>query len=410
MTRPKRVAIAPAAGPRGGGTVLVALAVTVVAAMPVFLTGALGVEMRRALDLSVAELGAGVSLFFAASAVFSAPLGRVGQRLGARAAVRISALVTAASMAAIALAVDSLAGLLACLLASGVGNALNAPAVNAFVAGGVARGRLGLALGTKQAAIPVAVLLSGLSVPALALTVGWRAVFAVAVLPALVVTVVGGRLTSDHVPPRARTGHLQTRSRLLVALSAAAALGSMGGNSTAAFLVSAAVAEGVEQGAAGLLLAAASLTSVLIRVTAGGLVDRRGSEGLRACALLLVAGSVGYLLLALSGHWLLVIGALVAMGCGWGWPGVFQFAVVSRNRGAPATATGITQTGVYVGAAAGPVIFGALAGVSYSLAWGLLAVLALAGAAVAAIARRAIDAAPAASGALGAATSARSAR
>ncbi|MBW3654192.1 MAG: MFS transporter, partial [Actinobacteria bacterium] len=254
------------------------------------------------------------------------------------------------------------------------------------------------------------VLLSGLSVPALALTVGWRAVFAVAVLPALVVTVVGGRLTSDHVPPRARTGHLQTRSRLLVALSAAAALGSMGGNSTAAFLVSAAVAEGVEQGAAGLLLAAASLTSVLIRVTAGGLVDRRGSEGLRACALLLVAGSVGYLLLALSGHWLLVIGALVAMGCGWGWPGVFQFAVVSRNRGAPATATGITQTGVYVGAAAGPVIFGALAGVSYSLAWGLLAVLALAGAAVAAVARRAIDAAPAASGALGAATSARSAR
>ncbi|MBW3537240.1 MAG: hypothetical protein KY395_05635 [Actinobacteria bacterium] len=141
---------------------------------------------------------------------------------------------------------------------------------------------------------------------------------------------------------------------------------------------------------------------MLVRISAGALADRRDSEGLRWCAVLLTAGSVGYLLLALSGSWLLVPGALLAMGCGWGWPGLFQLAVVSRNRGAPATATGITQTGVYVGAAAGPVMFGALAGISYGLAWAFLAALALAGAVVAATARRAIDAAAAAGGDSGA--------
>ena len=54
--------------------------------------------------------------------------------------------------------------------------------------------------------------------------------------------------------------------------------------------------------------------------------------------------------------------------------GLFNLAVVRMNPAAPAAATGITQTGVYVGALAGPVLFGVLVEAhGYPLAWVLAA-------------------------------------
>ncbi len=61
------------------------------------------------------------------------------------------------------------------------------------------------------------------------------------------------------------------------------------------------------------------------------------------------------------------MGAFVA---GWGWSGLFTFAVVSDNPSAPAAATGITHTGVFIGAAVAPPVFGLLAErASFSAAW-----------------------------------------
>ena len=61
---------------------------------------------------------------------------------------------------------------------------------------------------------------------------------------------------------------------------------------------------------------------------------------------------------------------MLAFALGWGWPGLFHYAVVSANRSAPAAATGITQSGIYVGAAAGPAAFGLIAGrASFAAAW-----------------------------------------
>ena len=67
-----------------------------------------------------------------------------------------------------------------------------------------------------------------------------------------------------------------------------------------------------------------------------------------------------------------LLGAFVAFGSGWAWPGLFNLAVVRLNPGAPAAATGITQTGVYIGALSGPVLFGIVVDrFGYSLAWTL---------------------------------------
>jgi cyanate permease len=60
---------------------------------------------------------------------------------------------------------------------------------------------------------------------------------------------------------------------------------------------------------------------------------------------------------------------VVGFGLGWSWPGVLNFAVVQLNPRAPAAATSITQSGVYVGGCLGPLLFGVLAAHSYPLAW-----------------------------------------
>jgi predicted MFS family arabinose efflux permease len=74
-----------------------------------------------------------------------------------------------------------------------------------------------------------------------------------------------------------------------------------------------------------------------------------------------------------------VIGTLLAFGAGWGWPGLFNFAVVRSNPGAPAAATGITQTGASAGAALGPLLFGVVVqGTSYGVAWLFCGAMALA--------------------------------
>jgi hypothetical protein len=64
----------------------------------------------------------------------------------------------------------------------------------------------------------------------------------------------------------------------------------------------------------------------------------------------------------------------------WGWPALLHLAVVRRNPRAPSAATGIVNTGAFLGAVGGPILFGWLATAeSYGTAWSTSAVWALAG-------------------------------
>ena len=118
-----------------------------------------------------------------------------------------------------------------------------------------------------------------------------------------------------------------------------------------------------------------------MRLTAGWLADRRGDHGLTPMLFMLVGGAVGFALLAVEAPATVLAGAILAFALGWGWPGIFNLSIVSRHLDSPATASGVTQTGIYAGAAAGPLCFGLLAGAaSLSLAWAVTAVVALLGA------------------------------
>jgi predicted MFS family arabinose efflux permease len=168
-----------------------------------------------------------------------------------------------------------------------------------------------------------------------------------------------------------------------------AALASAGPNSLGAYLVASAVDIGIAEGVAGVLAAAGSGVSLITRVIFGQRADRRHDYGFAAVIGLLLTGSVGFALLASDSAALFVAGTIVAFALGWGWPGLFNLAVVDQNRHAPGAATGVTQTGIYLGAAAGPAVFGLLSTeLGYSASWAISGGLCLLAAAAFAYAQR----------------------
>jgi MFS family permease len=360
---------------------LLAIAAGATTVLPGFLVGALALQIRADLDVSVAAVASGVTVFFAAGAVGAGPGGRLAERLGALRAIRACVVTTSVCLLAAGLLADSLLVLLVPIGVAGVANAVTQPAINLFMADQVLRERQGLAFGIKQAAIPAAVLVSGLALPLLALPLGWRATFVVCAAGALVVAVVVRRSATSFAPVPARDPAPRP-SRALLVTALGAALATAGPNSLAAYLVASAVDVGIAEGTAGLLAAAGSATSLLARVALGQRADRRRDYGLAAVVAVLAAGSGGFALLATGEAAPFVAGVFVAFALGWGWPGLFNLAVVDLNRNAPAAATGVTQTGIYVGASAGPAAYGIIsAELGYSAAWAVSGALCLAAAA-----------------------------
>jgi predicted MFS family arabinose efflux permease len=378
---------------RGAGVGLArpsALAVAAGAAtvLPGFLIGALALQIRADLDVSVEAVAAGVTVFFLAGALGAGPGGRLAERVGAADAMRGCVLVTAGGLLAAAALADSLAALLALLALAGLANAVCQPAINLFMAEQVPLERQGLAFGIKQSAIPAAILVSGLALPLLALPFGWRATFALCALGPLAVAVAMGR-SAHHLRSPVEREPAPRPTRELVAIAAGAALASAGPNAMGAYLVASAVDTGIAEGAAGLLVALGSALSLAVRVALGQRADRRRDYGYGTMVVLLVGGAAGFVLLASGATVPFVIGALVAFTLGWGWPGVFNLAVVDSHRDAPGAATGVSQTGIYVGAAGGPAAFGAISAAGgYEAAWAATAVLALVAALVIALAAR----------------------
>lgn len=360
--------------------VLLAAAVATTTVLPAFLTGGLAVQIRGEMGFGTAALGLAVGLFFITSSLGSAPLGRVVERIGASRAMRLAAAASAASLLGVALLAGSWMTLVACLLLGGLANAVSHPATHLSLAREVPAGRQGLSFGIKQSAIPAATLLAGLAVPGLALTFGWRWAFAGGAALALAVALlVGpGRPGSDaRRLEEARAGDVRVAPLVLLALGIG--LGSTAATPLGAFIVESSVAAGLAEASAGLLLAFGSAFGIMVRVTLGYLADGMEGGRLRLVAAMLGLGVVGFALLATGASGLLVLGTALAFGAGWGWPGLFNFAVVRVNPGAPAAATGITQTGASGGAALGPLLFGVVVEVgSYGVAWLFSGAMALA--------------------------------
>lgn len=351
-------------------TVVAASLSTVLASLPVFLLGGLAVLVRRDLGFGEVQLGLAVSAFFTVAAASAVPAGRVAGRLGSWATTALAAVLSATALVAMAVAPGYVA-LVAALGVAGVANALAQMGSNQALARVVPRTRQGLAFGVKQSAVPVATLVAGLALPLVALTLGWRASFIGAALLAVAIVAViprPARGTTRRIGATRRVAESSVRALAVVAVGAGFAAGAASALGT--FLVESAVTVGLSPASAGFVLASGSALAVVGRLLAGWWADSRASGLLVVVAIMLGSGAAGMALLATGSLTALWPGAVLAFGIGWSWPGLLNFAVVRLNPEAPAAATSITQTGVFAGAASGPLLFGFLVGTtSYRAAW-----------------------------------------
>jgi MFS family permease len=358
-----------------------AVTVTTAGVLPAYLVGVLWVQLSADLDVGPSLLGLLVATFFGTSAVSALFAGTLVRRLGTVPVVRLAGLTAAVAMLAVALAARAPAVLVAALVLAGWGNGIGQPASNDLIARSVSPGRQGLAYGLKQAAIPLSTLLAGVAVPLVAIPLGWRTAFGIgAVLAVVVVLSVPGprRLGSagSSSPPSEAAGPF--RRAPLYVLAAGLALGAGTGNALGSFAVSTAVAGGIAPATAGVLTAVASGVGALARVLVGWLADRVRTRWLLVVAAQMSVGGLAYALLGTGVAALIAVGAVVGYCTGWAWAGLSTYSVTRMHHGMAAQATSITQGGMGLGAAAGPLAFGGLLSVSsYAVAWTATAALAV---------------------------------
>jgi MFS family permease len=394
--------------------VAAAAAVTTACVLPSFLLGAMAVQVKRDLGFGASGIGLAFAMFFVAASAASTPGGRIAERIGPVRAMRVAGTMSGVSTLVLAATAHSFATLLAPLAVAGAANAVCQPAANLLIARAVPANRQGLGFAVKQSAVPTATLLAGFAVPSLALTLGWRwayvgaAVLALGTLPlvpsrglaaitapipedpplpeaAPAVLLVEGRRRPRH---NAHHTHHSRRKAdvpvsVMAVLTVAIGFSAAAGGTLGSFLVSAAVDAGIGEGSAGYLLTAGSVAGIVVRLLAGVQADRRTGDHLRVVSIMLLLGAGTFALLAIGQPWAYVVAGTAGFCTAWAWPGLFNLAVVQANPTHPAAATGITQTGTYIGAVSGPLLFGLIADhTSYTMAWVVASSFALIGAAV----------------------------
>jgi MFS family permease len=358
----------------------------VLAALPFFMVGGLAVQIKDELGLTEASLGAAVTIGFLSGA-FTAPFGgRIADRLGPRRAVYIGCALATASLFSLGLLTTGWVTLVAFLCVGGVGIALTDPGLAILIGETIPHRRQGIAFGIKEASIPAATLVAGLAVPAVALTVGWRWAFLAAVLPLGLVLGLLPRLQTpvdveDTSPQESMESSASSPKRRALLLAAvAAALGTTAASGVGIFLTDSAVAMGMAPGNAGLLLAMGSVAGIVTRVAAGGQADRTGGPQFKLIAAMLGLGAVTMSLGGTGNTALLILGTLGAFTGGWAWTGIYFLSLVKTFPNRPGAVAGIGTAGLGVGNAAGPVLFGLVAGTwSFGVAWigaGLVAAIA----------------------------------
>jgi len=353
-----------------------ALVATIVAMLPSFLTAALVVQIGLDTGLTLTGLGVIISLFFGMAALVSPTAGRLSEREGWANGLRISTLLSALALGTIGWFGTSVVLIGLSLGLAGVASALTQTAANLTIARCVVPRRHGWVLGIKHACVPAAMFLAGLAVPTLALTVGWRWAFRLAaVLAIATAAIIPGReqpytLTPPPKPIDASAGKPSTPAHLLVILAVAVGLGIGALDPLGSFFVGYSVSIGVEEQIAGVLLAIGGFCGIIARLVAGRLIDRMAQADFTVIASMMTAGALGIVILNLGGYLGLLIGGFIGFTAGWGWSGLFTFAVVKDNPEAPAAAWGVAQTGKFLGAAIGPLVFGIVADrVSFDVAF-----------------------------------------
>ncbi|WP_460667687.1 MFS transporter [Kocuria himachalensis] len=360
-----------------------AVLVTVLTNMPVFLLGALATEITATIHVPAYGIGLAVGIYWAAAALTSACAGVIGRGLSEKGMGIAAVLLAVLSLVGSASWIPSWPWLIVWASLGGLGNGLGHPSSNHLLVTHIPASSRGLAFGVKQAAVPLTGMVAGVSIPLVALTLGWPVAFVLmAVLGVLVLIPTALTRATPTAEGAARSAARLERHvrRALVLMATMTMFAAGAANSALAFAVIGALERGIAVGPAGVLLAIGSASGALTRIVIGRVVDRGGVSAFPLIQAAIVACVVGLALMAIPATWSYVVGFLLAAGLGWGWPGLVHFLVSHMAPGATAAATGIVQTGTYIGNTIGPVLTGVVLSLGNSTqTWAMLSTMAAVG-------------------------------
>ncbi len=352
-----------------------------------FTTTSLGILATFIIDdlsISRAELGVVIAVVNIAAAVLSPVVGRITDRIGGKAALIALFVIAGATFLLLGLAAGYLM-LLAGAVSGAVSNAFGNPATNKLIAEDLPAGERGLITGIKQSGVQFGIFLGGLTVPSIAVAIGWRGAYlVVAAIPLVFALLTMWVVPSATQNPTAHTEYRQTR--LPAAIWWLAAYGFLSGFSGAVtYLVPLFAEEALDWSpvTGGVAIAIIGVVAVVGRIYWGRFAEQSGAY---RGSLLTMAGlsvlAAGFFLA--SDHvaaWLLWPGAFaIAVGSS-SWNTVGMLAVmVEAGIAATGRASGFVLFGFLTGLGLGPPVFGALVDAtgSYDLMWVLSAVTAMA--------------------------------
>lgn len=372
--------------PLGLGVVALVTVITVLTNGPVFLPGAASKLISKDIGLRPSHIGLIITLYWASS-ILGAFISRHAKD-GASVEHRIALALMATAASLIMGGFWPEVGLWLGGAVGGFVYGYTQPHTNYLLIRRCATRIRGLAFGVKQAGIPIATLLFSVAVPIVAEPPGWRLLLIAVGVLALVVALAllnpepadggstdtgntnasAGSSTSglrlpDPQPVQAARPVQAPRTRLplnrhLLGLAIAGGCGAAVGNSLGGFLISSLTQSGGSLLVASMIASAGSITAIVVRIAFGVIVDRSTRTPGQLLALLFVIGAVGTALLAVPNTALRAVGGILAYGGGWGWAGLLHYEAGAAYPGNATPATAITQMGVSMGGAIGPLSFG----------------------------------------------------
>jgi MFS family permease len=357
------VTAAPRIGPRRAGFTFVLFAAMGAATFPAASLGIVATFIIDDFGIERADLGLAVAANTLLSALLSPVAGRitdaVGGKLAAIGVFGLSAAAFAVFGVSVAFWVLFVGSFIAAWSQAG-GN----PATNKLIAEALPMGERGIVTGIKQSGVQAAIFLGGLTLPSLAIALGWRSAF-------LLVAVVSGLLavaTAWLVPrtehdgqPRPRaTGSLPESIRWLAGYGFL-----LGFAGAVTFLVPlfAEEALGFDPRLAGVAASVVGFTAFVARIGWARRAEVRDEyrTPLLWMALLSVLSATMMALAPDVGAWLLWLGVIVIGSSSAAWNSVGMLAVMNAT-GSAATgrASGVVLLGFLAGLGLGPPIYGAI--------------------------------------------------
>jgi MFS family permease len=344
------------------------------------------------LGLTRAQVGLFLPAIYLGGVVMSLPAGWLTDRFGGRITLAAGQCVTGAFVGLAAMA-PGLAPMLGLLFLAGLGWAVVNPATGKAILDRFPARERGFAMGIKQTGLTVGGIAASLTLPALALTHGWRAALTAAALASLLAAAADLALmprdrpratAASGEPARfADLGRFLGNRSLLVLLASGLALGMTQAAVLAYLALFARERLGLTVVAAGGLLALVQAGGTAGRLGWGIVSDRLFGGRRRPCVIInsLIGGTTSFIFasaVALPGPLLGVVAVIAGAGA-FGWVGLYL--ALAAEVGGPRYAgllTGVAVACAWSGVLVGPPLFGLLldATGSYQLPWlglGLLA-------------------------------------